>query len=59
MHRTIRLPVLTVGFTAMAAQIIYVRELLTVFYGNELSISFMLACWLLAGAIGSGVLGRF
>ena len=32
----------------MASQIIYMRELLTVFYGNELSISFILAGWLLA-----------
>lgn len=43
----------------MASQIIYMRQLLIVFYGNELSISFILAGWLIAGAIGSALLGRF
>lgn len=50
---------LLAGFTAMASQIIYMRELLVVFYGNELSISFILASWLIAGAIGSAFFGRF
>ena len=43
----------------MASQIIYMRELLVVFYGNELSISFILAGWLISGALGSAVFGRF
>lgn len=43
----------------MASQIIYMREFLVVFYGNELSISFILAGWLISGALGSAVLGKF
>lgn len=50
---------LLAGFTAMAAQIILMREFLTVFYGNEASLGFILFGWLLWGAIGSWFLGRF
>ena len=42
----------------MSSQIVLVRELLVVFYGNELSVAFILAGWLVAGAIGSALLGR-
>ncbi len=41
----------------MSSQIVLVRELLVVFYGNELSVAFILAGWLVAGAIGSALLG--
>ena len=43
----------------MVSQIIIMREFLTVFYGNEISVGFMLAGWLLWGAFGSAVLGKF
>lgn len=46
------------GFTAVIAQIILMRELLVVFNGNEMSLGWMLASWLFWTAIGSGVLGR-
>ncbi len=59
MRNAVRLSMILAGFTAMASQIIYVRELLIVFYGNELSISFILSSWLISGAIGSALLGRF
>ena len=48
-----------VGFTATAGQIIVVREFIVVFYGNELCLGLILANWLLWGAVGSWVLGRF
>jgi len=48
-----------IGFTAMAAQIIILRELLVVFYGNEVSIGIILGSWLFWGAAGSWLLGRF
>ena len=48
-----------IGFTAMVAQIVILREFLIVFYGNEISIGFILGSWLLWGALGSGFLGRF
>jgi spermidine synthase len=47
-----------IGFTAVIAQIVLMRELMVVFYGNEMSLGIMLASWLLWTAIGSGVLGR-
>ena len=47
-----------VGAAAIGAQIVFIRELLVVFYGNELSVAFVFASWLIGGAIGSAVLGR-
>lgn len=47
-----------VGFTSLLAQIVLIRELLVLFYGNELSLGIILACWLWWTAIGSGLLGR-
>jgi len=44
------------GITAISGQIVLMRELFTTLYGNELSIGFVLALWLLGGAIGSGIL---
>jgi spermidine synthase len=37
---------------------VLLRELLIVFYGNEISLGVMLACWLLWTALGSSLLGR-
>ena len=48
----------TLGLTSMIGQIIIIRELLVVFYGNELSLGIILACWLFWVAFGSLVLGR-
>jgi spermidine synthase len=47
-----------IGFTAVIAQIVLMRELIVVFYGNEISLGIMLAGWLLWTAIGSSVTGR-
>jgi len=47
-----------IGFTATVAQIVLLRELMIVFYGNEISLGVMLACWLLWTALGSSLLGR-
>lgn len=48
---------LAAGFAAGLAQVVLMRELLVVAYGNELSMGLLLACWLLAGALGS-LVGR-
>ncbi|MDD5116175.1 MAG: fused MFS/spermidine synthase [Candidatus Omnitrophica bacterium] len=48
-----------IGFTAMSLQIVILREMLVVFYGNEISIGFILGSWLFWGAAGSWFLGRF
>jgi spermidine synthase len=54
----LRAILLLIGFTATVAQIVLMRELMVVFYGNEISLGVMLASWLLWTAIGSSVLGR-
>lgn len=54
----IMLSVILIGVTAIISQIILMREFLIVFYGNELCLSFLLANWLICGAIGSWLLGR-
>lgn len=51
--------IILTGFTAIVSQIVFIRELLVVFYGNELSVAFILASWLIGGAMGSLLLGRF
>jgi spermidine synthase len=55
----LRLTLLLLGFTAVIAQVVLMRELLVVFYGNELALGVMLASWLLWTAIGAGLLGRW
>ena len=44
---------LLMGFTAVVAQVILVRELFVVFAGNELSIGILFGNWLLLEALGS------
>ncbi len=48
-----------IGFTAVIAQIVLTRELIVVFYGNEISLGLILATWLLGTAAGTTLLGRF
>jgi spermidine synthase len=48
-----------IGFTAVIAQIVLMRELMVVFCGNEMSLGLMLASWLLWTAAGSGAVGRW
>jgi spermidine synthase len=47
-----------IGFTAVVAQVVLLREFIVVFYGNELSLGLILASWLLWTAAGSGLGGR-
>jgi spermidine synthase len=56
---TLRGALLLMGFTSVVAQVVLMRELMVTFYGNELSLGVMLACWLLWTAAGSGLLDRF
>ena len=51
------LVVLTLGLLTIATQIILLREILSIFYGNELVIGIILANWMLLTALGS-YLGR-
>ena len=56
--RSLRAVLILIGFTAVIAQIVLMRELMVVFYGNEMSLGLMLGSWLLWTALGCGVLGR-
>jgi len=53
------LTITTAGFAAATAQILVLRELLVLFYGNEMSTGLIFACWLLWTALGSGLSGRW
>jgi len=46
------------GFTSIIGQVLLMRELVAVFYGNELVLGLILAVWLVWGAVGSWGLGR-
>ncbi|MEW6262238.1 MAG: fused MFS/spermidine synthase [Thermodesulfobacteriota bacterium] len=46
------------GLAALAGQLVFIRELLVVFYGNELSAAVVLAVWLVFTSGGSLFLGR-
>lgn len=54
-----RLALATIGFTSIIAQVVLIREMVAVFYGNELSLGLILAAWLFWVALGSWALGRF
>ncbi|MBU4377002.1 MAG: hypothetical protein KKD29_05935 [Candidatus Omnitrophica bacterium] len=49
---------IALGVASISAQIILLRELLSAFYGNELSIGIILASWLLLVSAGSFLSGK-
>ncbi|MBU2541758.1 MAG: fused MFS/spermidine synthase [Candidatus Omnitrophica bacterium] len=59
MKKQLSFALILIGFSAMAGQIILMREFLVVFYGNELSLGITLASWLFWMALGSWGLGRW
>jgi len=59
LKRSLKISVILSGITAMVSQIIFLREFLVVFCGNEISVGIVLAGWLLWGALGSYVSGHF
>jgi spermidine synthase len=54
----VALVLVLIGFTAVGAQVVLLRELLVVFSGNETSLGVALACWLIWTAAGSALAGR-
>ncbi len=50
--------VIIFGFSALAAQVFLMRELIVIFYGNELSLGTILGVWLLLTAAGSAWLSK-
>lgn len=55
----LNLSAIILGLTSMIGQIIIIRELIVIFYGNELSLGIILATWLFWVSVGSAILGRF
>jgi len=51
--------ILTAGFAATVAQIIFLRELLVIFYGNELSTGLIFSGWMLWTGLGSALSGKW
>lgn len=47
------------GFTSLVVQALLIREFLITFYGNELTIGLILACWIISEALGSGLASKF
>jgi spermidine synthase len=50
-------PLLVLGLTALISQVIFLREFLSVFHGNELVIGIIFTCWMLLTGTGA-VIGR-
>ena len=59
MKKPLLFSIICLGFTAMASQIVFIREFLIAFSGDELSIGIILAGWMLSGAVGTLLLRRF
>jgi len=56
---SVLLALVLTGFTASSGQIVLLRELMVVAYGNEISLGLMLASWLSWTALGSSLCGKF
>ncbi len=48
-----------IGASGLLAQVLFMRELMVSFYGNELTLGIVLANWLAAEALGVFIAGRF
>lgn len=58
MKKTLIFSMLVVGLSGIVAQVILLRELLIIFYGNELTMGIILANWLVLEAVGVYLLGK-
>jgi len=59
MRKSLIFALILIGVTAMIGQVVLMRELIVVFYGNEASLGAILAAWMFWVAVGSWGLGRF
>jgi spermidine synthase len=57
LNKIIGFSIVLSGFCALSSQIVFLREFLIIFYGNELSIGFIFASWLFSVAVGSFAYG--
>ena len=58
-EKIIRVLAFVLGMTSVIGQIIILRELISVFYGNETSYAIILTSWLFWVAVGSSGVSRF
>ena len=47
-----------VGAYTIVVQVIFIREFMVVFFGNELCLGIILACWLIGIALGAAIGGK-
>jgi len=59
MKKRIVSALILMGFTSLVVQVLLIREFLITFYGNELTIGLVLACWIISEALGSGLASKF
>jgi len=59
MKRVMAFSFLTLGVTSILAQVVLLRELMIVFYGNEFFIGWTLFGWLLWGGLAAAMAGRW
>lgn len=52
-NRIVALSLITLGMISMSAQVIIIREFLSVFQGNELTIGMILGAWMLLTGLGA------
>jgi spermidine synthase len=57
--RALQVALMLTGFSAILGQIVLMRELMTVFNGNEISLGILLATWLFWTSVGSIACGSF
>ena len=57
MNTLVNFLIVLMGLSCFSAQVLFIREFLIQFYGNELTIGFILGNWLLCEAIGSFAFG--
>ncbi len=57
-HKILAFAVFIIGFNAIMLQVVLMRELIVIFFGNELSVGSILGIWLLWTAAGSAILSR-
>ncbi|MCM8793223.1 MAG: spermine synthase [Candidatus Omnitrophica bacterium] len=58
MRKRLLFSLLVMGLSGIVAQVLLLRELLIIFYGNELSVGIILANWLIIEAMGAFLLGK-
>ncbi len=57
MNTLVNFLIILMGLSCFSAQVLFIREFLIQFYGNELTIGLILGNWLLSEAIGSFIYG--